>query len=188
MSIEIKQFAESTVSPVDDARLYDFLSGKRNGIIQGCEIVHLGVNQLKVTAGWGICCGRMFTVEEETVNAALATSGKMKGVVYIGFDMSAEIPAGIESKVSAQEPSLIQENINGSGTVYQLPLCRYETDELKIISVTETPKLKNLSEDYAKKEDLQDITGGIKIRKTTRAEHENMSLEEKKNTFFIIEG
>ena len=138
MSIDLKQFAGSAVKPADDARLYSFMLNNKTGIVEGVEITHLGANQLKVSAGWGICCGRMFEVEEEIVNTAVSASGEIKGRLIINIDTSADVPASFVTQAAAALPKLIQEDINGSGIVYQIPLAEYTVNELQCSNLIDT--------------------------------------------------
>ena len=138
MSIDLKQFAGSAVKPADDARLYSFMLNNKTGIVEGVEITHLGANQLKVSAGWGICCGRMFEVEEEIVNTAVSASGEIKGRLIINIDTSADAPASFVTQAAAALPNLIQEDINGSGIVYQIPLAEYTVNELQCSNLIDT--------------------------------------------------
>lgn len=138
MSIVLKQSAGALVKPADDARLYNLLSSGQTGIAEGCEITHLGANQLQIAAGWGICQGRMFTVEQETVSATVSASGQINGRLLIHIDISAESPAVFQAQVAAELPDLIQEDINGSGTVYQIELAVYKIDELAITELLQT--------------------------------------------------
>ena len=132
MSLTLKQFAGSRVTPMDDARLYSFALGGKTGIVEGVAVTHLGANQLKVSAGWGICHGRMFTVEETTINANVSTGGDRQGRLLINIDVSAETPMSFVTQTASALPALVQENINGSGTVYQLPLATYTIGEIAI--------------------------------------------------------
>lgn len=141
MSIELKQFAGSSVKPDDDARLYSFMLSNKTGVVEGIEVTHLGANQLKISAGWGICCGRMFEVMEATVSAATSADGAVKGRLLINIDVSADVPATFMTQAAANLPELVQENINGSGTVYQIPLAEYMVDELQCSNLTEVKKM-----------------------------------------------
>ena len=142
MSIELKQFAGSMVTPQDDARLYNFILSGNTGIVEGVEVTHLGANQLKVSAGWGICQGRMFTVEEETVNAVVSANGEIKGRLLINIDVSADVPAVFTTQAASALPEPVQEDINGSGTVYQIPITEYTVNELALSSAVDVaPRL-----------------------------------------------
>lgn len=135
MSIALKQSAGAFVKPVDDARLYNLFSSGQTGIVEGCEITHLGANQLQISSGWGICQGRMFTVEQETIAATVSASGQVNGRLLIHIDVSSENPASFQTQAAAELPQLTQEDINSSGTVFELELAGYKVDELSITAL-----------------------------------------------------
>lgn len=132
MSVILKQSAGALVKPVDDARLYNLLLSGQTGIAEGCNITHLGANQLQIAAGWGVCQGRMFTIEQETITASVSASGEVNGRLLLHIDVSAETPAVFRTQAVATLPALTQEDINGSGTVYEMELATYKVDELTI--------------------------------------------------------
>lgn len=137
MSIQLYQFDGANVPPLVDARLYEMLSGGTVGIVQGCEITHLGGNQLQITSGWGICKGRVFQIQQQTVNATVSTSGKVRGRLLVDIDVSnREEPCKFETQAQEELPELIQENINLDGTIYQMPLTEYNVDEISISDLT----------------------------------------------------
>ncbi len=137
MSIQLYQFDGANVPPLVDARLYEMLSGGTVGIVQGCEITHLGGNQLQITSGWGICKGRVFQIQQQTVNATVSTSGKVRGRLLVDIDVSnREEPCKFATQAQAELPELIQENINLDGTIYQMPLAEYDVDEISISNLT----------------------------------------------------
>lgn len=132
MSIALKQAPGSLVTPVDDARMYELMSGGQVGIVEGCTVTSLGGNQLKVSAGWGLCLGRQFVVEEETINADVSTSGDVNGRLLIHIDVSNDTPISFVTQAAATLPELTQEDINGSGTIYEIPLATYTVGEISI--------------------------------------------------------
>ena len=132
MSIELKQFAGASVTPADDAKLYNFLLGDKTGIAEGIEVTYLGGNQLKISSGWGICKGRMFVVEEETINAALSAEGSVPGRLLLNIDITQDVPATFVTQAGTDAAELIQEDINGSGTVYQIQLASYTVNEIAV--------------------------------------------------------
>lgn len=137
MSIQLYQFDGANVPPLVDARLYEMLSGGTVGIVQGCEITHLGGNQLQITSGWGICKGRVFQIQQQTVNATVSTSGKVRGRLLVDIDVSnREEPCKFATQAQEELPELIQENINLDGTIYQMPLTEYNVDEISISDLT----------------------------------------------------
>lgn len=137
MPITLYQFPGAMVPPVVDARLYDMLSGGAVGIVQGCEITHLGGNQLQVSSGWGICMGRVFQVQQEVVNATVSTNGKVTGRLLIEIDVTnSEEPMNFVTQAQSDLPDLIQENINADGTIYQIPGAEYDIDEISISNLS----------------------------------------------------
>ena len=86
--IELKQIDGGLITPKDDALLYDFWLNEKSGIFEGCEVTHLGSNQLKIANGRGVICGRVFTIAEETIMAELSTSGTQSGRLIIRVDTS----------------------------------------------------------------------------------------------------
>lgn len=132
MAIDIKQFDGKTVTPKDDAILYDFLVNT-SGVISGCEITHLGSNQLQITAGRGLIKGRVFVVTQETINATVSDSGTKKGRLIIKIDTAnSSTPISFVTQMAATLPDLTQDDINGSGTVYEMELATYDISELLI--------------------------------------------------------
>ena len=132
MSVILKQFDGGAIAPRDDAILYNSII-TRNGILDGCTITHLGANQIKITAGRGIIKGRMFEVEEMTVNCQLASAGTQKGRMYLRMELSnMENPAQIKTVAADTLPELVQEeDCNYTNGIYELELCTYDvTDTL----------------------------------------------------------
>ena len=146
MSIDLKQFAGASVTPADDARLYNFFLSGRAGIAEGVEVTHLGANQFRISAGWGVCKGRVFVVAEETVNAKLSPSGSQKGRLIISVDLSADTPAYFASQAAATLPDLVQEDLNGSGTLFEMPLAEYSCDEIQCSDVTDARVILEVAE------------------------------------------
>lgn len=137
MPITLYQIDGGLVPPTADARLYELLSGKSVGIVTGCEITHLGGNQLQITSGWGICLGRVFEIEQETINVSVSTSGEVIGRLILNIDVSnAESPATFISQAQSPLPALVQEDINAEGTIYQMPLATYNVNELALSDLT----------------------------------------------------
>ena len=132
MSISIKQYNGSTVTPQDDARLYELLSGGQVGIVEGCTISCPGTNQLLITGGWGVCNGRCFEIEQETILAKVSTSGTMNGRLCIKIDLSSESPISFETQAASALPALTQEELNYGGSIYEIPLATYQISTVAI--------------------------------------------------------
>jgi hypothetical protein len=135
--IDIKQFAGKIITPKDDALLYDFWLNEKSGIFEGCEVTHLGANQLQIASGRGIIKGRIFVVTQETINATVSDSGTKLGRLIIRVDVSnVETPISFVTQIGATLPDLVQEDINRDGTVFELPIVTYTATELLIDNLT----------------------------------------------------
>ena len=142
MSISLKQFDESTVLPEEDAKLFNFMIGDNtSGIVEGAQVTFLGANKLKVSAGWGICQGRMFVIEEETISAKVSANGELQGRIIINIDTSAESPISFVTQAEKSLPQLTEEDLNHSGTIYQIPLATYTVNEILISDLKDARKI-----------------------------------------------
>lgn len=131
--ITVYQINGGTVTPLADARLYALLSGNAVGVVQGCEITSLGANQLRVSAGWILIQGRCIEISEETINVTTSTSGTVDGRLVLHLDVSnTETPVTWESQAQTPLPGLTQEDINGSGTIYEIAMATYQVDQLQV--------------------------------------------------------
>lgn len=134
--ITLKQFTGQSITPTDDATLYEFFSSGQNGLTEGCIVTHLGGNQLQISSGRGIICGRMFVIEEETVLADLSGGGEKKGRIYVRIDVdNTEKPIEIKTLANTILPEPVQEDINRDGSVYELPLAEYDVNETQVSNI-----------------------------------------------------
>lgn len=130
--VTLKQFDGANVTPADDAALYAHFDA-RSGIISGCEIAHLGANQISIGSGRGLICGRSFVVEAETILATLTTSGTQQGRLLLEVDLSnPTAPIAFITQAAASLPELVQEDINNGGTVFQMQLATYTVSSTAI--------------------------------------------------------
>ena len=133
--VTLKQFNGSAVTPSDDAKLYHLLYG-RSGIVTGIQVTHAGTNQVSISAGWGVVYGRVFTVEAQSLGVTL--SGGAYGRLKIVIDLSnITTPAYFESEAAASLPTLTQENLSGSGNVYEVPICTYDVGAIAISNIVD---------------------------------------------------
>lgn len=121
MGVVIKQYEGSLVSPKDDAILHD-LFNNRSGVIKGCEITHLGENQLRVGDGYLYIQGRMIEVEEETVISPFANQTS-EGELILNLDLLSETPGKLVARVP--RANLKNEDINGNGNECDYLLATY---------------------------------------------------------------
>lgn len=123
--ITLLQYNASIVTPTDDAYLYNHIIND-SGIFTGVEVTTQGGNIINVSDGRGIILGRNFVVEAQTINATLPTSGSVPGRLLIQIDMAnTEAPISFVTQAQDPLPAMMQEDINASGTVYQLPIATY---------------------------------------------------------------
>ena len=111
-----------------DGALYNFLLGNQDYIFKGVG------NEFEITpssssfiltlgTGEGVVCGRHVT--ETAGDTVLQLTQNSSGYVVIRIDLT-QVP-GSEAYLFAT-PTLQQENLNGNGTVHDLPLYRYATN------------------------------------------------------------
>lgn len=131
--ITVYQINGQAVPPLADARLYSFLSGGVVGVVVGCQVTSLGANQLQVSDGWILIQGRVIEIKQETIMATTSSSGQVDGRLLLQLDVSNdETPGTWVTQAQTPLPDLIQEDINGSGTIYQLPIEIYQVDQLQV--------------------------------------------------------
>lgn len=159
--LTLKQFTGSLVTPTDDALFYDFLLSGQCGIFEGCEVTHLGANQLRVSSGRGVILGRIFTVEEETIQAAVSPGGEVDGRLLIRVDMgNEEKPIEFVTQAETPLPELIQEDINRDGSVYELPLAVYKVTELLISGLERVAEPVQTPIDDSVRQAVQELQAG----------------------------
>lgn len=121
-----------TVNAINDALLYDFIIGQ-NGIASGATVTSEGALLLHIDSGWGVIKGRIFSIEAETISATPSTSGTVKGRLILQIDITnTTTPVTFVTQAAATLPALQQENINGNGTIFQLPIATYDVNEVAV--------------------------------------------------------
>lgn len=144
MSIILKQFVHSTVTPVDDAILYQHFDN-RAGILAGCTVAINGTS-IHVGAGRGVICGRVFQIVAEDVPATLGAN--LLGRLLIRVDTAnSGSPITFVAQAANPLPALTQDDINRGGTVYEMPLATYNVSATAISDITRVaPILSPLSD------------------------------------------
>ena len=120
-------FANQNVSPVDDAVLRRRLLS--DGILTGCELTYAGYT-LTMAAGYLIACGRQIrrpTAENWAISDA--TSGYARVLMTIDLTRTAteevfdQVNTSVEYATAEDGfPALIQDDINATGSQYQVAL------------------------------------------------------------------
>lgn len=121
-----------TVNAINDALLYDFIIGQ-NGIATGATVTSEGALLLHIDSGWGVIKGRIFSITAESISATPSTSGTVKGRLILQIDITNTTnPIAFVTQAAATLPALQQEDINGNGTIFQLPIATYDVNEVAI--------------------------------------------------------
>lgn len=137
--ITVYQAQGSNVPPLADARLYELLSGGGVGVVLGCEITSLGGLQLRVGAGWVLLPGRCIAIEEGTITVTPSTGAQVDGQMLLHLDVSSEdSPGTLVTDAKTPLPAPVQEDINGSGTIYEMQMCAYKVDQLQVTDLQTT--------------------------------------------------
>lgn len=127
MGINLVTFYNSTVTPQDDALIYEnALPG--SGMIYGGNVTIKNANTLHVTAGHGALCGRKFTIEETDVPVQLTSSGTLNGRLYIHMDLSnVDEPITLEvERASTLTPPVQQSNVNITDGIFEIDLATFQ--------------------------------------------------------------
>ncbi len=143
MSIELKQYNNRKITPLDDAEIYDSIF-KASGISKGLTITYLGINQIRIGAGRGVIKGRSFVVEEEILYTELSEGATLNGRLSIRMDLAdTEEPIKflLESSIGTLRVLEQNESANDVNGVYEISLATYTID---------TTKLNNFKVDYPK--------------------------------------
>ena len=141
MSLTAYQINNGMPTPIADRKMYDLTSGGVTGVIEGCSCSKYAASVI-VNDGWIIIQGCIIRVKRETVPVTLSSSGTLNGRLSIKLDVSepsiewySEAASTLPTIPSTNYP---QEDINGSGNVYILPLCTYQVNGTQISSTEVT--------------------------------------------------
>lgn len=129
MGINLVTFAAQTVTPQDDALIYE-KALQMSGMIYGGTVTIKSANVLHVAAGHGALCGRKFTIEATDVPVALTPSGSLLGRIYIHMDLSdtgQPISFMVETGNSLT-PVIQQSDVNINNGVYEINLATFDVD------------------------------------------------------------
>ena len=129
MAINLVTFAAQTVTPQDDALIYEKALNS-SGMIYGGEVSIKSANVLHVAAGHGALCGRKFTIEATDIPVALTASGSLLGRVYIHMDLSdTDEPISFMVQTdNALTPVIQDSDVNINNGVYEIDLATFDVD------------------------------------------------------------
>lgn len=139
MSIELKQFDGSTITPKDDAIMYEILTGV-SGLISGCDLTAMGGGVIKIGFGRGIIKGRQFVVQEESISVELSAAGDKPGRIYFHMDLADDAdPIQIRYITADELPELEQdEECNETNGIYEIELATYTASMLAVSNMEKT--------------------------------------------------
>lgn len=138
MGISLVTYAGQTVTPQDDALLYEAaITG--SGMIYGGAVTVKNANTLHVDAGHGVICGRKFTIEETDISIPLTASGTLNGRLYIHMDLSdADEPISLLSETAASLTPVVQNtDININNGVYEINIATFTVDTATIADLVD---------------------------------------------------
>lgn len=126
MGIRLVTFYNSTVTPQDDALIYENAL-PASGMIYGGNVTIKNANTLHISAGHGALCGRKFTIEEDDIPIILTSSGTLNGRLYIHMDLSdTGEPISLEvERANVLTPVIQQSNVNINDGIYEINLATF---------------------------------------------------------------
>lgn len=138
MSINLVTYANQTVTPTNDAIIYE-RAIDQNGIFYGCNVTVSG-NEVHITGGYGIVCGREFTIESEAIAVTLAPSGTLDGRLYVRLDLAdADAPIQLLTATGNTLPPLEQDSdVNYTNGTYEMELATFDVGVSSLSNVAET--------------------------------------------------
>lgn len=137
MSISMKRYNDTIITPKDDRILFDQIFDDY-GLIYGGSATMAASNKIHVGAARGFIKGTEVIIEAEDITVNLSDSGTKNGRLKIVMDLAdTETPIKFESEVAASFPALEQDaNINYDNGRYEVVFATYKTTETTISSVT----------------------------------------------------
>ena len=137
MSISMKRYNDTIITPKDDRILFDQIFDDY-GLIYGGSATMAASNKIHVGAARGFIKGTEVIIEAEDIAVNLSDSGTKNGRLKIVMDLAdTETPIKFESEVAASFPALEQDaNINYDNGRYEVVFATYKATETTISSVT----------------------------------------------------
>ena len=138
MSIQLVTYANQTVTPTNDAIIYE-RAIDQNGIFYGCNVTVSG-NEVHIAGGYGIVCGREFTIQSEAIAVTLAPSGTLDGRLYVRLDLAdADAPIQLLTATGNTLPPLEQDSdVNYTNGTYEMELATFNVGVSSLSDVVET--------------------------------------------------
>lgn len=138
MSIQLVTYANQTVTPTNDAIIYE-KAVDQNGIFYGCNVT-VTSNNVNITGGYGLVCGREFVINSESIAVTLAPSGTLEGRLYVRLDLAdADAPIQLLTATGNTLPALVQDDdVNYTNGVWEMELATFTVGVSSLSDVVET--------------------------------------------------
>lgn len=138
MSINLVTYANQTVTPTNDAIIYE-RAIDQNGIFYGCNVT-VTSNTVNITGGYGIICGREFVINSDSLTVTLAPSGTLDGRLYVRLDLAdADAPIQLLTVTGNTLPALTQDDdVNYTNGVYEMELATFTVGVSALSDCVET--------------------------------------------------
>lgn len=163
MSIQLVTYANQTVTPTNDAIIYE-KALDQNGIFHGCNVTVSG-NTVNITSGYGVICGREFVIQNEAIAVTLAPSGTLLGRLYVRMDLAdADAPIQLLTATGNTLPPLVQDDdVNYTNGTYEMELATFTVGVSALSDCTETFDTILGTKDYIADQFSQSGTGYCKL-------------------------
>lgn len=178
MSISMKRYNDTIITPKDDRILFDQIFDDY-GLIYGGSATMAASNKIHVGAARGFIKGTEVIVEAEDIAVNLSDSGTKNGRLKIVMDLAdTETPIKFESEVAASFPALEQDaNINYDNGRYEVVFATYKATETTISSVALVmPTMQSV------KAKIQGINQSLTVNKI------DLLIDDNKNCKFNCDG
>lgn len=142
-NIKLVTWNAQTVTPLDDALIYDNAIGN-SGFFIGGEVTIQSRNVLHIAAAHGIVCGRKFTITASDISIGLTTGSTLNGRLYLHLDLAnASEPVQLLTETGASlTPVIQQENVNTNNGIFEFNIALFELNESTIFNLQNvTPKV-----------------------------------------------
>lgn len=138
MSIQLVTYANQTVTPTNDAIIYE-KAVDQNGIFYGCNVT-VTSNNVNITGGYGLVCGREFVINSESIAVTLAPSGTLEGRLYVRLDLAdADAPIQLLTATGNTLPPLVQDDdVNYTNGTYEMELATFTVGVSALSDCVET--------------------------------------------------
>lgn len=148
MGINLVTYAAQTVTPQDDALIYE-KALQESGMIYGGTVTIKNANVLHVAEGHGALCGRKFTIEETDVTVPLTASGSLLGRLYIHMDLadSGEPISFQVQTANSLTPVVQQSDVNINNGVYEINIATFTVDTSTISNLVNVAPFINIAPD-----------------------------------------